>query len=136
MMRLLRMALESAKSVAGYKTLPTTEENIKKFKESYRNLSHVKTGNDFEGLLLHDGETFVAVVQCNVKTKYIVALEVSPDYQRQSIASKLLNYAVHDLDCNLLTVRMNNKNAISLYEKTGWKEFKREGIMIYMEKEI
>jgi ribosomal protein S18 acetylase RimI-like enzyme len=137
MSSLLRIALENTstpKTLKGYERIETTDENIRKWKSKYRNLSHVKTGKDFEGILLVDDETFVAVLQCDIKSGFIVALEVSPDYQRQGIASALLKAARTEFSCNKLTVRESNKAAVALYEKEGYETFKKEGIMLYMQK--
>ena len=98
-------------------------------------MSHVKTGNDFSGVLLLDDSTFVAVLQCNVKTGYIVALEVSEKYQNKGIAKALLKLAQKEFGCSKLTVNKRNLKAISLYEKEGYETFKEEGAMLYMEKD-
>ena len=85
-----RWALESIRSkVKGFDRIDTSELNIKEYKKQFKNLSHVKTGKDFEGVILHENEIFVAVLQCNVKTGYIVALEVCEDYQRQGSRGSL-----------------------------------------------
>ena len=131
-----RWALESIRSkVKGFDRIDTSELNIKEYKKQFKSLSHVKTGKDFEGVILHENEIFVAVLQCNVKTGYIVALEVCEDYQRQGIAQTLLKLAQNEFKCLKLTVNKKNTLAISLYEKVGYKTFKEEGAMLHMEKQ-
>lgn len=141
MTTLLRICLEAAneaakrpKKIKGYKCIETSEENVKEWKKKYSNLSHVKTGSDFDGVILIDDETFVAVLQCNIKTGYVVALEVSNDYRRKGIADALLNSSRRNFNCDKLTVRKTNKNALALYEKKGYETFKDDGFMLYMEK--
>ena len=118
----------------GYSVLDTSENNVVKYKSKYKNLSHVRTGVDYDGLLLIDGEkdTVVAFLQCNIKTGYITALEVNPKYRSKGIAKRLLKVATQTYSSNYLTVRKTNTPAISLYESQGWKTFKEEGIMLYM----
>ena len=118
----------------GFDRIESTEENIKHYKKQFQNLSHVKTGHDFDGVILLDDDKFVAVLQCNIKTSYIVALEVSGDYRRQGIAKALLQLANGEFECSKLTVNKKNSAAISLYEKFGYTTFKDDGVMLYMEK--
>jgi ribosomal protein S18 acetylase RimI-like enzyme len=61
----------------------------------YSNLKHVKFGNDFKGIILIDKNKFVGIIQCNVVSKYIVALEVASEYRNMGIAKYLLKYAVN-----------------------------------------
>lgn len=114
--------------------LDTSEENIKEYKKQYPRLSHVKVGQPFKGIILVDEEKFVAVLQCDTKTGYIVALEISPEYRHRGIATELLKMAQHKFNSYKLTVRKTNKEAVSLYQKNGYKTFREEGIMLYMEK--
>lgn len=54
----------------------------------------------------------------------IVNVVVSLDYRKQGIATSLINYAIEqfdDLKTIMLEVNENNANAISLYEKNGFK---------------
>lgn len=125
-----------ATTTRGYKRIPSSEENVIKYKKQYSKLSHVKVGNGFDGVILIDGDIFVAVLQCNINTKYIVALEVSDKYRRKGIAGSLLNLAIKKFECNKLTVNKTNKEAIALYEKHGYKLVKENGLMWYMEKPI
>lgn len=137
-MNYLRLALENqkekSKTVMGFKVIDTTPENIKNYNKKFPGLSHVKTGFDFKGVLLIDDDNFVAVMQCNVKTGYIVALEVGDNYRRRGIASALINLANREFHCHKLSVRKNNWVAIKLYEKHGYKVIREDATMYYMEK--
>ena len=108
-----------AYGISEFSRLDTTEENIKEYKKQYSNLSHVKVGPQFKGILLVDEKKFVAVLQCDSKTGYIVALEISPDYRHHGIATELLRLAQHKFNSYKLTVRKTNKEAVSLYQKNG-----------------
>lgn len=120
--------------IENFSRLDTSEENIKEYKKQYSNLSHVKVGTQFKGVILVDERKFVAVLQCDTKTGYIVALEISPEYRHRGIATELLNLAQHKFSSYKLTVRKTNKEAVALYEKNGYRTFKEEGIMLFMEK--
>ena len=122
--------------IHGFKRVITSLENIQKYKSQYRGLSHIRTTPGYDGVILIDvGDKFVAVLQCNLKEGMIQALDVSPTYRRQGIASSLINVANSEFNCNKLTVRKNNTGAILLYEKHGYKIYKEEGAMLYMKKE-
>ena len=133
-MRLFRIALESKHTVKGFERIPNTADNVKKYRPQYYGLSHIRTGSSYSGVILIDGDKFVAVLQCNMPRHEIQALDVHPDYRRQGIAGALLNLANREFDCNKLTVRNNNDAAIALYKKHGYKIVKEEGSMLFMEK--
>jgi ribosomal protein S18 acetylase RimI-like enzyme len=118
--------------VINYSKISTTEENIKKYKSIYPNLKHVKTGKDFKGIMLLDKDEFVGIVQCNTNTDYIVALEVSPKFRNQGIATYLLNYAKNELNVHKLSVNKKNTNAIDLYKKNNYRVIKQDEHMFYM----
>jgi ribosomal protein S18 acetylase RimI-like enzyme len=97
----------------------------------YSNLKHVKFGNDFKGIILIDKNKFVGIIQCNVVSKYIVALEVAPEYRDMGIAKYLLKYAVN-LGINKLSVNKENEIAINLYKNFGFEIFDQDNYMYYM----
>ena len=58
----------------------------------------------------------------------IVNIVVNPEYRRQGIATKLIEYAIEqfdDLKSIMLEVNESNYNAISLYNKNGFKVINR-----------
>lgn len=139
-MSLFKLALEShTRKVKGYNRIDTTPENIKEYTQYFSGLRHVKTGKKFEGALLIEEEKgkkkFVAVLQCNVETGYIVALEVGDDYRKQGIASALINLANREFHCHYLSVRKNNRVAQALYKKHNYKVIREDASMLYMKKD-
>jgi ribosomal protein S18 acetylase RimI-like enzyme len=126
----------SNKNVHGFKRIETTSVNINKYKSQYHGLSHIRSGHGYDGVILIDkNDKFVAVLQCHITDGMVQAIDVSPDYRRQGIAASLLRLASHEFECYKLTVRETNTAAISLYEKHGYKTYKKDGIMLFMEKE-
>jgi len=121
--------------IHGFKRIESTSVNINKYKSQYHGLSHIRSGYGYDGVILIDkDDKFVAVLQCHITDNMIQAIDVSPDYRRQGIASSLLRIANKEFDCYKLTVRKNNVSAVALYEKHGYKTYKEDGIMLFMEK--
>lgn len=118
-----------------YKQIPSTKENIDRYKTNYKNLKHVKTGDDYDGCMWIEKatDTFIAIVQCNIKTNYIVALEVSGKFRRQGIAKELLKVARQDYSAKYLSVSKKNDAAIKLYKESGWKVIDESDHMYFME---
>lgn len=111
----------------------TSPENVERYKENYPNLKHVKTGDAFRGYLYIDRRGNVAgVIQCNIETHYIVALEIAPKYRRRGLAKELLKTARTDLSAEYLSVRKTNIAAIKLYEHEGWVQIWSDDHMIHM----
>ena len=133
----LKKYIKSMKMCHGFKRIDTTEEIIKIYKPQYYGLSHIRTGNEYKGVILIDtDDTFVAVLQCNIKQNEIQAIDINPKYRRQGIATSLLNLAFREFHCNKLTVRKTNTAAVNLYLKHGYKIVKEAGIMYYMERPL
>jgi ribosomal protein S6E (S10) len=60
-----------------YKIIPSTPENVNKYKKQYKRLSHVKIGKNYDGVIVLDKfDNFIAIIQVDVKNQFIVALEV------------------------------------------------------------
>ncbi len=89
------------------------------------------------GEMLSDGITKVYVYEVDdnivgfiiatdlIETCDILGIIVDPLYRRKKIASNLLDYLITELDENLkmitLEVRCNNKEALGLYDKFGFR---------------
>ena len=108
--------------------LKTTDELIDKY-----NLIHIKTGEDYDGIILTYLDEFVGIIQYNLTTSYIVALEIDVNYRNNGFATYLIQQAIKNNILNL-TVNKNNENAIKLYEKIGFIKAVEEDkyyIMVY-----
>lgn len=117
-----------------YKHNNTTEVELRKWTDQRPTLANVKTGKDYVGLLLSDDGKFVAILQCNKTTGYIVKLEVATAYKNQNIIVELLNYAAKNLHCGKLTIRESNIEKINMYKQNGWRVFKKERTTIHMKR--
>lgn len=115
-----------------YKKLPISKSNIDKF--DYYNLCHLRTDNEYKGFMFYNDDEIVGFINVNTNENEIQALEVNKNYRQQGIGEELLEIAVNELNANKLTVRKNNKAAIRMYQKNGFKVVKSNGIMYYMEK--
>ena len=120
----------------GYSNLATTLGNIAQYVDQYPNLKHVKVCEEFRGHLLTDDGQFVAILQCNIKTGYIVALEVAPFYRRRGLAEQLLRSAQTEFGCRYLSVNRKNHSAQLLYGKNGYRVIREDSNMLYMEHPI
>jgi GNAT superfamily N-acetyltransferase len=99
----------------------------------------------FEAWVSNELAGLIAVYFNNYETKicFITSVIVSPNYQKQGIAKTLLervvDYAKKKYFSKIkLEVHIENKYAISLYEKFDFKEIprgRRDGGFILMEKE-
>lgn len=132
----VKWAMESiSHKVKGFDRIESSEKNIKKYTKLFPGLCHIEVGKDFQGILLiSKKDEFVGILQCNIKTGYIVSLEIGDNFRRQGLAQTLLKIAQDEFNCKKLTVRKNNWVAIKLYKKVGYKIFKEEGAIFYMEK--
>ena len=111
--------------------IPATKENINRIKNNYPRLRHVRTDINTKGIILLDGDKFVAVLQTDITTGFIIALEVSSEYRGKGIASDLLNEAKR-LGVYKLTVNKKNNVAIDLYKRKGYKIYKQTNDMNFM----
>lgn len=116
------------------KFIRITTQSIDTYIKEYKNLSHIRVGEDYQGDLLVDSKNnkLIGVLNCNIKKKNIQAIEINPVYRRQGYATLLLHRAVRSYHCKELTVRRTNTNAIALYKKEGWKKVEELGIMDVM----
>lgn len=111
------------------KVLPWTKENVDRYKSSDNLLKHAKTGPDIQGKILV-GTQGDLIGYIAWSPDYIVALEVSPEYRGQGIATGLLE----ECPVKRLTVNCSNLGAIKLYKDLGYQVYRREPKILYMKK--
>lgn len=111
------------------KVLSWTKENVDRYKSSDNLLRHAKTGPDIQGKILV-GTKGDLIGYIAWSPDYIVALEVSPEYRGQGIATKLLE----ECPVKRLTVSCSNLRAIKLYKDLGYQVYRREPKILYMKK--
>lgn len=103
---------------------PLTPDLLNSLKTKYKlpMLKHLRTpDNTNKGWSMFHEDDLVGVVMYDRSSKYITALEVRPEYQRNGYGQMLLDRAKHD-GASKLTVAKSNQKAISLYKKNGFKE--------------
>lgn len=113
------------------KEIQTNKNIINKYIKQYPGLRHVRTQSNNKGILLDDNGTFVAIVQWDIISKFIVALEVNPIYRNKGIGEYLIKQSILN-GITKLSVNKNNINAINLYYKLKYKKFKEDDNMLYM----
>lgn len=114
-----------------YRELPWTKENIDKYKNPRNMLKHArfipeKTVGKF--LVTPTDEKLVGYIACEGDT--IIALEVSPEYRGEGIATDLINSS----GVTKLSVQKSNKDAIRLYEKLGFRVISENPRMYFMKR--
>lgn len=114
--------------------VPFSQDIIDEFKGSGSMLKHCKWTPEMDGLaLMKGGSDLAGYVIWSTKDKEIKGLEVMKDYRRQGLGEELLGLA-NENGIRTLTVNRNNKPALDLYTKCGYKPVRESGAMIWMEK--
>ena len=98
-------------------------------------LSHFRCSSNTKGVLLIHRNILVGAVNVerhpNDGLTWIQALEVNGQYQQQGFGSRLVQKAV-SLGATDLSVDKNNKEAIHMYLKNGFKAYKDTGNQYFM----
>ena len=112
-----------------------TNAALKKYKDQYRQLSHVRVNSNTEGYLyLIDGK-----VQAMINTEdkngdiWIQGLEIFGESKGKGYSKYLLDIATKDLRANRLSVNKNNTIAKKVYDKYGFEVYDEDDNMYYME---
>jgi GNAT superfamily N-acetyltransferase len=120
------------KSLFSFKKVSITDNDINKYKQDMKSLSHIRTEDGYKGTIFLDKNNPVCYVNVNSNNGMIQALEISKDYQGYGLSSQLLKYAVSTLKATSLTVNKKNEVAINVYKKQGFKQVKATDNMITM----
>ncbi|MFT4666199.1 MAG: ribosomal protein S18 acetylase RimI-like enzyme [Polaribacter sp.] len=88
---------------------------------------YINTNTAFYGFFKSQKLAGVVEISSNDKFTHINSLVVHPDFFRQGIGRKLMEYVLHAFDSNLFVVEtgLENVPAIKLYEGFGFKEVKQ-----------
>lgn len=125
---------KSKLSLNKFKKVSMTKEFLNKYKDRYKSLIHVDANDFCTRVAFMDGNKIVAYVSVDNYRKYIQGMEITKDYTGHGLSTQLLDYAVHSLGARFLSVNKKNNLAISIYKKYGFKTYKSDSIMLYMEK--
>ena len=80
--------------------------------------SYIDNSDELEGIWVYDDEFVKGVIHHD--GKQIVELYVDSFFENQGIGSKLIKYAIEQLDCDFLWVLEKNINAIRFYQRHGF----------------
>ena len=86
--------------------------------------SYLASGNDFYGYVENENLAGVIEIKHNERFTHIQSLVVDPDFFRQGIARKLMEFVLHSYDSNLFIVETGAENepANALYRKLDFIE--------------
>ena len=108
--------------ISNYTQIDVNDINIKKYKEKYKNLSHLRTGKDYKGkIFISKEDEVIGFFNVDTSRALLQAIEVNPKFRGQGFSKKLIRLAIDTYDINWLTVRKTNEIAIELYKKNGFK---------------
>ena len=127
-------------NLSSLKKIHITEEIIEKYKKEYPVLKHVRCKDTKEyvcdGYMWMNGDKLVCYVgSCQYNddhTKWIVSLEVTPEYRGHGLSKQILDYCVKTMKCKYLSVNKNNKVAKHIYDDYGFKVYQEDKSMYYM----
>lgn len=126
--------------LSSLKKIRITESVINKFKKEYPVLRHVrcKDTNEYicDGYMWFKDDNLVCYVgSCQYtddKTKWIVSLEIVPEYRGYGLSNQILDFCVKSMNCKYLSVNKNNELAKKIYDKYGFKVYYEDKTMYYM----
>lgn len=118
------------------------DKTLEQFKHHAISLYNPATYNKLIIKVMHVNSYAVGFVAYFMKSFYegtILFLDVCPMYRGKHYGEKLLDHACTDLYSKGATIvrlitRPSNASAIKLYMRTGFKEYKRDDIFAYFEK--
>lgn len=128
------------KKLSSFNKVHITESVISKYKKEYPFLKHVRCKDTKEyvcdGYIWFDDDKLAAMVgSCEYtddKTKWVVSLEITKEYQGYGLSKQILDYAVKTMNCKYLSVNKNNKIAKKVYDDYGFKVYQESDAMYYM----
>lgn len=127
-MNYLQFILETINNKINYKVIHFPSklaiEYLKKDKEQSKYLD--KLIKNFKGEIIIDTDKNKLIgnvfVNCTNEKGFITNLEVNKEYRKQGFGTMLLKDAINKYKAIDLTVDMDNKVAIKMYEKYGFKK--------------
>lgn len=82
--------------------------------------------------IIYDGNK-VGEAEVELNSKMLSRLSIFPPYQDKGIGTEVVNYLNNKYGCNCLWVNTDNKKAIHVYTKNGYKKI--EPTMFLMRRE-
>lgn len=127
--------------LSSLKKVEITEELINKYKKEYSVLRHVRCKDTKEYVcdgymwMTRDNKLVCYVGSCEYTddhTKWIVSLEILPEYKGHGLSNQILDFATKTMNCKYLSVNKDNKLAKVIYDKYGFKVYTTDDNMYYM----
>ena len=126
--------------LSSLKKVRITEYLIDKYKKEYPVLRHVRCKDTDEyvcdGYMWFKDDSLVGYVgSCQYtddNTKWIVSLEILPEYRGYGLSNQILDFCVKSMNCKYLSVNKNNQLAKKIYDKYGFKVYHEDKSMYYM----
>lgn len=126
--------------LSSLKKVRITEYLIDKYKKEYPILRHVRCKDTDEyvcdGYMWFKDDNLVCYVgSCQYtddNTKWIVSLEILPEYRGYGLSNQILDFCVKSMKCRYLSVGKTNKLAKKIYDKYGFKVYYEDKTMYYM----
>lgn len=126
--------------LSSLKKVRITEYLIDKYKKEYPVLRHVRCKDTDEyvcdGYMWFKDDNLVCYVgSCQYtddNTKWIVSLEILPEYRGYGLSTQILDFCVKSMKCKYLSVNKSNELAKKIYDKYGFKVYHEDKSMYYM----
>lgn len=112
-----------------------TNASIKKYKNQYKQLSHVRINSNTAGYLYLIDDKVQAMINTEDKNGdiWIQGLEIFGESKGRGYSKYLLDIATKDLGATHLSVNKNNTLAKKIYDKYGFEVYGEDNTMYYME---
>lgn len=112
-----------------------TNAALKKYKDQYKQLSHVRVNSNTEGYLYIIDDKVQAMINIEDKNGdiWIQGLEIFGESKGKGYSKYLLDIATKDLGATHLSVNKNNTIAKKVYDKYGFEVYDEDDNMYYME---
>lgn len=110
-------------------------EVLSRYKNQYKNLSHVRIGSESRGKLFVRNGKVTAMVNTDLTKqgkRQIQGIELFGEAKGKGYSRELLDYAVKDLGARELSVRKTNSIAKHLYDTYGFKTYAESEHMYFM----
>lgn len=111
-----------------------TNASIKKYKNQYKQLSHVRINSNTTGYLYLIDDKVQAMINTEDKNgdTWIQGLEIFGESKGRGYSKYLLDIAVNDLGATHLSVNKNNTIAKKVYDNYGFEVYDEDNNMYYM----
>lgn len=134
----MKIYIRSSKSENPFYNMDCEKINnasIKKYKNQYKQLSHVRVNANTKGYLYLINGKVQAMINIEDKSSdiWIQGLEIFGESKGKEYSKYLLDIATQDLGATHLSVNKNNILAKKIYDKYGFEVYYEDDNMYYME---